>query len=34
MTVIFVTIGFTAFLALTARFVKHAGHAARTEHSR
>ena len=29
MTIIFVTIGFTAFLALTARFVKRAGHAAR-----
>ncbi len=31
MTVIFVIVGFTAFLALTARFVKHAP---RTEHSR
>ena len=31
MTIIFVTIGFTAFLALTARFLKHAP---RTAHSR
>jgi hypothetical protein len=30
MTVLFVTVGFTAFLALTARFLKRAGHAART----
>ena len=34
MTIIFVTIGFTAFLALTARFVKRAEHAPRTAHSR
>ena len=34
MTIIFVTIGFTAFLALTARFLKHAGHATRTADSR
>jgi hypothetical protein len=34
MTIIFVTIGFTAFLALTARFLKHAEHAPRTVHNR
>jgi hypothetical protein len=34
MTIIFVTIGFTAFLALTARFVKRAEHASRTVHNR
>jgi hypothetical protein len=34
MTIIFVTIGFTAFLALTARFLKREGHAPRTVHNR
>ncbi len=33
MTIIFVTIGFTAFLALTARFLKRAEHAPRTENN-
>jgi hypothetical protein len=30
MTAIFVTLGITAFLALAARFPKHAGHVTRT----
>ena len=34
MTIIFVAIGFTAFLVLTARFLKHAGHAPRIVHNR
>jgi len=34
MTILFVTIGFTAFLALTARFAKHAENASRTVHNR
>jgi hypothetical protein len=34
MTIIFITIGFATFLALTARFLKRAGHVVRTEHGR
>jgi hypothetical protein len=34
MTIIFVTIGFTTFLALIVRFLKHAEHAPRPVHNR
>ena len=34
MTIIFIAIGFTAFLALTARFLKRAEHAQRIVHNR
>jgi|GEM_PF-834826 hypothetical protein len=34
MTIIFVAIGFTAFLVLTARFLKRAEHAPRIVHNR